>query len=80
VVEGFKGAGARGEGNKNGMAPAVGASGADIKGPLAVLLSPRRLLFSGAVDDHDLAWGVDGAGGEIVGGTMEAVPGRDRGI
>ncbi len=42
------------------MAPVVGASGTDVKGPLAVL-RPRRAVFSGVVDDHEMAWGVDGA-------------------
>jgi hypothetical protein len=32
------------------------------------------------MDDDELSWRVDGVGGEIVDGTMQAVPGRDRGL
>ncbi len=79
MVEGVGDSDARGEENKHGVAPVMGASGADVKGPL-VVLRPRRPLFSGVVDDNQLAWGVNGVGGKIEGGTVEAVPGRDRGI
>ncbi len=79
MAEGVGDSDARGEGNKHGVAPVMGASGADVKGPLAVLRT-RRPLFSGVVNDNELAWGVNGAGGKIKGGTVEAVPGRDRGI
>ena len=79
MVEGVGDADARGEGDKYCVAPVMGARGADVEGPLSVL-RPRRPLFSGVVDDNELAWGVNGAGGKIEGGTVEAVPGRDRGI
>jgi hypothetical protein len=79
VVEGVGDADARGEGDKYCVAPVMGASGVDAVSPLSVL-RPRRPLFSGVVDDNELAWGVNGAGGKIEGGTVEAVPGRDRGI
>ena len=32
------------------------------------------------VDDDELSWGVEGVGGKVVGGTVQAVPGGDRGI
>ena len=61
------------------MAPVVGLGGADIKGSLA-MSCPRLPLFSGVVDDDELSWGMDGVGGKVVGGTVQAVPGGDRGI
>ena len=79
MVEGVGDADARGEGDKYCVTPVMGGSRADVEGPLSVL-RPRRPLFSGVVDDNELAWGVNGAGGKIEGGTVEAVPGRDRGI
>ena len=79
MVEGVGDADARGEGDKYCVAPVMGARGADVEGPLSVL-RPRCPCFSGVVDDNELAWGVNGAGGKIEGGTVEAVPGRDRGI
>ena len=79
MVEGVGDSDARGEGDKYCVAPVMVASGADVKGPLA-MLRPRRPLGSRVVDDNELAWGVNGAGGKIEGGTVEAVPGRDRGI
>jgi len=68
-----------GEGDKNKMAPVVGFGGADIKSSLA-MSCPRLPLFSGVVDDDELSWGMDGVGGKVVGGTVQAVPGGDRGI
>ncbi len=79
VAEGVGDADARGEGDKYGVSPIMGASGADVEGPLS-MLRPRRPFFSGVVDDNELAWGVNGAGVKIEGGTVEAVPGRDGGI
>jgi hypothetical protein len=38
------------------VTPVMGASGADVESPLSVL-HPRRLLFSGVVNDNELAWG-----------------------
>ncbi len=59
MVEGVGDADARGEGDKYCVAPVMGASGADVEGPLSVLRT-RRPLFSGVVDDNELAWGVNG--------------------
>jgi hypothetical protein len=79
VVKGVGYSDTRGKGDKHGAAPVMGAGGAEVKGPLAVL-RPLRSLFSGIVDDNELAWGVNWAGGNIEGGTVDAVPGRDSGI
>jgi hypothetical protein len=61
------------------MAPVVGHGGADIEGAFSMSL-PRLSLFSGVVDHDELSWRVDGVGGKVVGGTVHAVPGGDRGI
>ena len=79
MVEGVGDTNTRGEGNENRVAPVVRRGGADVKSPFA-MSRPRLPLFSGVVDDDELSWGVDGVGGKVVGGTMQAVPGGDRGI
>ena len=61
------------------MAPVVGHGGADVEGAFA-MSRPRLTLFSGVVDDDELSWGVDGVGGKVVGGTVQAVPGGHRGV
>ena len=53
--------------------------GANVEGSLA-MSRPRLPLFSGVVDDDELSWGLDEVGSKIVGGTVQAVPGGDRGI
>ena len=68
-----------GERNKHAMGPVVGHGGADVEGAFA-MSRPRLTLFSGVVDDDELSWGVEGVGGKVVGGTVQAVPGGDRGI
>jgi hypothetical protein len=54
--------------------------GATTAAEVLAVLRPQRPIGSGVVDDNELAWGVNGAGEKIEGGTVEAVPGRDRGI
>ena len=61
------------------VAPVVRRGGAKIEGSFA-LSRPRLPLFSGVVGDDELSWWVDGVGSKIVGGTVQAVPGGDRGI
>ncbi len=79
MVEGVGDTKTRGEGNENKVAPVVRRGGAYVKGPFAMSRS-RLPLFSGVVDDDELSWGVDGVGGKVVRGTVQAVPGGDRGI
>ncbi len=79
MVEGVGYTKTGGEGDKNKVAPVVGRDRADIKSPLA-MSCPRLPLFSGVVDDDELPWGMDGVGGKVVGGTVQAVLGGDRGI
>jgi hypothetical protein len=79
VVEGVGDTKTRGEGNENKVAPIVRRGGAYVKGPFATS-RPRLPLFSEVVDDDELSWGMDGVGGKIVGETVQAVPGGDRGI
>ena len=61
------------------IAPVVRSGGAKVEGPFA-MSCPRLPLFSGVVDDDELSWRVDGVGGKVVRGTVQAVPGGDRGI
>jgi hypothetical protein len=61
------------------VAPVVRSGGANVESPFA-MSCPRLPLFSGVVDDDELSWRVDGVGGKVVGGTVQAVPGGDRGI
>ena len=75
MVEGVGDTKTGGEGNENTVAPVVRY----VEGPFA-MSRPRLPLFSGVVDDDELSWGVDGVGGKVVGGTVQAVPGGDRGI
>ncbi len=79
MVEGIGDTKTGGEGDKNKVAPVVGLGRADIEGSLA-MSRPRLPLFSGVVDDAELSWGLDGVGGKVVGGTVQTVPGGDRGI
>jgi hypothetical protein len=68
-----------GEGDENVMAPVVRHGGVDVE--CAFFMSrPRLSLFSGVVDDDELSWGLNGVGGKVVGATVQAVPGGDRGI
>ncbi len=57
----------------------MGRGGTNVEGSLA-MSRPRLPLFSGVVDDDELSWGVDGVGSKVVGGTVQAVPGGNRGI
>jgi hypothetical protein len=79
MVEGIRDAKTGDEKDESIMAPAVGHGGTDIKGPFA-MSRPRLPLFSGVMDDDELSWGVDGVGGKVVRGTVQVVPGGDRGI
>ncbi len=79
MVEGVGDTKTGGEGNEDKVAPVVRRGGTNVEGPFA--MSRARLpLFSGVVDDDELSWGVDGVGGKVVGGTVQAVRGGDRGI
>ena len=79
MVKGVGGAKVGGERNKHAMGPVVGHGGADVEGAFA-LSRPRRTLFRGVVVDAVVSGGVDGVGGNVVGGTVQAVPSGDRGI
>ncbi len=79
MVEGVRDTKTGGEGDKHKVAPVVRRGGANVKGSLA-MSRPRMPLFSGVVDDDELSWGVDGVESKIMGGTVQAVPGGDRGI
>ncbi len=79
MVEGVGGANAGGEGDKHTVAPVVGGGGAEVESPFAVSC-PRLSLLGGVVDDDELSWRVDVVGGEIVDGTVQAMPGRDGGL
>ncbi len=57
----------------------MGHGRVDVKGAFA-MSRPRLSLFSGVVNDDELSWRMDGLGGEVVGGTVQAVPGGDREI
>ena len=79
MVQGVGGANGSGGRDKDRMAPIVGKGGTEVEGSLAVM--GPRFPFDGGIMDHDeLTWGVNGVGGEIVDGTMQAVPGRDGGL
>ena len=48
--------------------------------PASSMLGPR-LAGEGRVKGYDkLAWGMDGMGGKVVGGTMETMVGTERGV
>ena len=48
--------------------------------PASAMLGPR-LAGEGRVEgDNQLARGMDGMGGKVVGGTMETMIGRERGV
>ena len=79
MVEGVGDTKTGGEGNEDTVAPVVRRDGAYVEGPFA-MSRPRLPLFSGVVDDDELSWGVNGVGGKVVEGTVQAVPGGDRGI
>ncbi len=79
MIKGVRGANAGGEGDKHTVAPVVRGGGAEVEGPFAVSC-PRLPHLGGVMDDDELSWRMDGVGGEIVDGTMQAVPGRDRGL
>jgi hypothetical protein len=89
VFEGEEGIGKVGEGladtretrggKENVKAAIVVKGGGKIK-PASPMLSPRW-AGEGRVKGYDkLARGVDGMGGKVVGGTMETMVGRERGV
>ena len=66
-------------GKENVKAAIVVKGGGKIK-PASPMLSPR-CAGEGRVKGYDkLARGVDGMGGKVVGGTMETMVGRERGV
>ena len=66
-------------GKENVKAAIVVKGGGKIK-PASPMLSPRW-AGEGRVKGYDkLARGVDGMGGKVVGGTMETMIGRERGV
>ena len=79
MVEGVGCTNTGGEGDKHKVAPVVRRGEANVESSFA-MSRPRLPLFSGVVDDDELSWRVDGVGGKVVGGTVQAVPGGDRGI
>ncbi len=64
--------------SKDAMTPVMGGGRAEVERSLTVA-RPRLPLLRGVVDDDQLTWEVDGVGGEIVDGTVQAVPSRDGG-
>ena len=48
--------------------------------PASAMLGPRRTSEGRVKSDDKLARGMDGMGGKVVGGTMETMVGRERGV
>ena len=61
-------------GHKSTMGAIMGKGGAEIK-PSDAVSCPGCALQGGVMNDDQLAWGVDGLCGEVVGGTSKTVPG-----
>ena len=61
-------------GHKTIMGAIMGKGGAEIK-PSDAVSCPGCALQGGVMNDDQLAWGVDGLCGKVVGGTPKTVPG-----
>ena len=67
-------------GGKENVEAAVMVRGGGEIEPASAMLGPR-LAGEGRVKGYDkLARGMDGMGGKVVGGTMETMIGRERGV
>jgi len=79
VGEGLANARETSGGEENKEAAVVVRGGGEIESASA-MLGPRRAGEGRVKGDYKLARGMDGMGGKVVGGTMETMVGRERGV
>ena len=66
-------------GKENVEAAVMVRGGAEIE-PASAMLGPRLASEGRVKGDDKLARGMDGMGGKVIGGTMETMVGRERGV
>ena len=79
VGEGLTVTGETGGGEEDKEAAIVFRGGGEIE-PASAMLGPRLAGEGRVKGDDKLARGMDGMGGKVVGGTMETMVGRERGV